>query len=43
MLNATREQIKNAQGFDQDRWPAMADERWTTALHDYYRASYYWR
>jgi sporulation protein YlmC with PRC-barrel domain len=43
MLNTTREQVNNAPGFNQDNWPSMADERWATELHDYYRAPYYWR
>ena len=43
MLNVTKDQIKNAEGFDKDRWPSMADERWATDLHNYYRAPFYWR
>lgn len=42
-MNVTKEQIEKAEGFDKDRWPQMADERWATSLHDYYRAPYYWR
>ena len=42
-LNVTKEQIEKAEGFDKDRWPSMADERWATALHDSYSTNYYWR
>ena len=24
-------------------WPSMADERWATDLHTYYRVDPYWR
>ena len=34
--------VREAPGFDQDRWPAMADPAWAEALHAYYGASPYW-
>ena len=43
VLNATAQQLKEAQGFDKEQWPSMADERWATELHNYYGADFYWR
>ena len=41
-LNATRERVENAQGFDKDHWPTMADQQWATDLHAQYGARPYW-
>jgi sporulation protein YlmC with PRC-barrel domain len=35
-LNASKEQLKNAPGFDKDHWPAMADTRWVTDVDNFY-------
>jgi hypothetical protein len=35
-LNATKDQLKNAPGFDKDHWPAMADGTWVTNVHNFY-------
>jgi sporulation protein YlmC with PRC-barrel domain len=35
-LNATKEQLKNAPGFDKDHWPAMADTTWASDVHKFY-------
>jgi sporulation protein YlmC with PRC-barrel domain len=35
-LDATKEQLKNAPGFDKDHWPSMADSTWTTDIHEFY-------
>jgi hypothetical protein len=35
-LNASKEQLKNAPGFDKDNWPAMADSTWVTNVHNFY-------
>jgi hypothetical protein len=35
-LNATKEQLKNAPGFDKDHWPAMADNTWASDVHKFY-------
>jgi sporulation protein YlmC with PRC-barrel domain len=43
ILDVSKERLKEAQGFDKDQWPSMADERWATELHNYYNAPYYWR
>jgi hypothetical protein len=36
MLNATKEQLKNAPGFDKDHWPSMADSTWASGIHKFY-------
>jgi hypothetical protein len=35
-LNATKERLKNAPGFDKDHWPAMADTTWASDVHKFY-------
>jgi sporulation protein YlmC with PRC-barrel domain len=35
-LNATKDQLKNAPGFNKDHWPSMADQSWATDLHAFY-------
>jgi hypothetical protein len=35
-LNATKEQLKNAPGFDKDHWPSMADTTWASDVHKFY-------
>jgi sporulation protein YlmC with PRC-barrel domain len=35
-LNATKEQLKDAPGFDKDHWPKMADTTWATGVHTFY-------
>jgi sporulation protein YlmC with PRC-barrel domain len=42
VLNVSKEQLKEAEGFDKDHWPSMADQRWATSLHDFYGARPYW-
>ncbi len=41
-LNLSKEQLKDAPGFDKDAWPSMADQRWATDIHKYYNARPYW-
>jgi sporulation protein YlmC with PRC-barrel domain len=36
MLNATKDQLKNAPGFDKDHWPSMADSTWASGIHKFY-------
>lgn len=36
-LDATKESLKNAPGFDKNHWPSMADTRWTDEVHKHYR------
>jgi sporulation protein YlmC with PRC-barrel domain len=35
-LDASKEKLKNAPGFDKDHWPTMADKTWATDLHTFY-------
>lgn len=43
ILDVPKERLEGAPGFDKDHWPAMADERWATEIHDYYGTPVYWR
>jgi sporulation protein YlmC with PRC-barrel domain len=43
ILDASREKLERAPGFDKDHWPSMADPRWATELHGYYDVVPYWR
>jgi sporulation protein YlmC with PRC-barrel domain len=42
LVNLRAEQIKNAPGFDRDHWPAMADPKWASSVHDFYHLEPYW-
>jgi sporulation protein YlmC with PRC-barrel domain len=42
ILDISKDQLKNAPGFDKDNWPAMADLRWASSIHGYYRTTPYW-
>ena len=42
ILDAPKERLENAPGFDKDHWPAMADASWARQLHEYYGARPYW-
>jgi sporulation protein YlmC with PRC-barrel domain len=42
LVNLMAEEIKNAPGFDKDHWPLMADPRWGSSVHEYYRQQPYW-
>ena len=35
-LNIGRDRLKDAPGFDQDHWPAMADTSWDSGVHAFY-------
>lgn len=36
LLKADKERLKNAPGFDKDRWPDMADTTWAQEIQTYY-------
>lgn len=36
VLNVDKERLKNAPGFDKDKWPNMADSSWAQSIHEYY-------
>ena len=42
ILNVPRERLEQAEGFDKDRWPDMADSAWAERLHTYYGYKPYW-
>ena len=41
ILDATKEQLKDAPGFDKDNWPNMADRAWGHRIHEYYGTKHY--
>ncbi len=43
ILDVSREKLENAPGFDKDNWPDMADETWSTGVHDYYGTKPEWK
>jgi sporulation protein YlmC with PRC-barrel domain len=36
VLNVDKDRLKDAPGFDMDKWPNMADETWAKELHAFY-------
>ena len=42
VLNADKELLKKAPGFDKSSWPNMADPTWGTTLYGYYGYKPYW-
>ncbi|HEX5413891.1 MAG TPA: PRC-barrel domain-containing protein [Terriglobia bacterium] len=42
ILNVDKERLKNAPGFDKDRWPNMADRAWGAQVFTYYGSKPYW-
>ncbi|HUY13651.1 MAG TPA: PRC-barrel domain-containing protein [Terriglobia bacterium] len=42
ILNADKELLKRAPGFDKDHWPNMADRTWGAGVYNYYGAKPYW-
>jgi len=42
VLEADREKLERAPGFDKDNWPDMADPSWRDQIYDYYGAERYW-
>ena len=42
ILDASKEKLENAEGFDKDHWPSMADQNWASELHAYYNVTPYW-
>ncbi len=41
-VDASREQLKEAPGFDADNWPTMADEQWNRDLYQHYGRAPFW-
>lgn len=42
ILEAEKEQLRKAPGFDKSNWPNMADRAWATEIHRYYGTQPYW-
>ena len=42
-MKANRDLLKNAPGFDKDRWPEMADPTRLSEIYRYYASKSYWR
>lgn len=42
ILNVDSQRLKDAEGFDKDKWPTMADFTWASEIHDYYDQPTYW-
>lgn len=36
VLNVEKDRLKDAPGFDKDKWPNMADQAWVNTIHAYY-------
>jgi sporulation protein YlmC with PRC-barrel domain len=39
-LNASKDKLKNAPGFDKDHWPSMADTSWANDVCTFYGVKY---
>ena len=42
MLNASKEQLKNAPGFDKNNWPDTPNGQWYHEVYKYYQQEPYW-
>ena len=42
LLDVSKEQLENADGFDPDHWPDMADLDWANRIHTHYGATPHW-
>ncbi|HEX2531569.1 MAG TPA: PRC-barrel domain-containing protein [Burkholderiaceae bacterium] len=42
VLNVDKEKMKNAPGFDKNRWPDMASAKWNSDTYRYYGEQPYW-
>ncbi len=40
VLNVAKERLRDAPGFDPDRWPDMANVQWNTDIHKFYGQRY---
>ena len=40
IINVPKEKLKNAQGFNKNAWPDMADQTWNTDIYKYYDAKH---
>jgi sporulation protein YlmC with PRC-barrel domain len=42
VLQASKELLSAASGFDPDHWPTMSDEKWNRDLYTHYQRKPYW-
>jgi sporulation protein YlmC with PRC-barrel domain len=42
VLDVDKEALKNAPGFEKDKWPDFADANFGTRIHEHYKAKPYW-
>jgi sporulation protein YlmC with PRC-barrel domain len=42
IFDVDKETLKNAEGFDKDHWPDMADTDWGMRIHEFYGTRPYW-
>lgn len=42
VLAVEKDRLKNAPGFEKDRWPSMGDGTWGTGVHEFYGLKPYW-
>ena len=42
VLAVEKDRLKNAPGFDKDRWPSMGDSTWGLGIHEFYGSPPYW-
>lgn len=42
VLAISKERLETAPGFDPDKWPSMAEEKWNRDVYAYYERAPYW-
>jgi len=42
ILDVSKERLKNAPGFDKDRWPGSADREFQSRVYSFYNVRSYW-
>src|SRR5690625_3999254 len=42
ILNVDSQRLEDAEGFDKDKWPKMADFTWASQIHEHYGQPTYW-
>jgi PRC-barrel domain len=43
VLDVDKEKLKNAPGFDKDRWPDLSDRAFGSTVYNFYGYQPYWR
>lgn len=43
LLQVPKEQLEDAEGFDKDDWPNMADRAWAERIHKHFGYEPYWQ